>query len=144
MAVVLTTILNCNNVNFSSGGNNIEQIDGLPTTPTDFSQSNCTLQYPYQSSTPATNVAFNESRIMAAFSAENDIDPNLGLTINIWYGDEKSMTLGVSSITVVDSSGHSTTTNYTLSGLPSDPEEPVGAPDGRDRHHRQSGRSRRK
>ena len=73
--------------------------------------------YPYSSSNPLTNVAFNESEIMAGAS----VNVATG-TFDMFYTDEHAMTLGVSQVVVTAANGTTATTNYNVSSLTSDPE----------------------
>jgi hypothetical protein len=71
--------------------------------------------YPYASSDALTNVAFNESSVLVA--------SNLDLTngfFDVWYSDEHALALGVNQVTVISSSG-TTTTNYNVSPLGTNP-----------------------
>ncbi len=76
-----------------------------------------TPAYPYSSSNPNTNVVFNESTVLAGASVNV-----ANSTLDMWYSDEHALNLGVSSVTVISATGHSTTTNYTVSPLTTDPE----------------------
>ena len=100
------------------------QIPGIPIgtnpgetpggTPISFGNTNCTIGYPVASANPATSVVFNESEILAAFGVQ-------GLTISVWYDDEHAMALGVRQVVVKAANGTSTTTNYPVSALSSNP-----------------------
>jgi uncharacterized repeat protein (TIGR01451 family) len=79
-----------------------------------------------------TSAAFNESDVLVG------VTPLPGATINIangtiglFYSDETAMTLGVSQVTTITSSG-TTTTDYPVSAIPSSPGEvtdpQLGAP----------------
>jgi hypothetical protein len=71
--------------------------------------------YPYPSSNPLTSIAFNESSVL--------VGANLDLTngaFDVWYSDEHALALGIGTVVVKTSSG-TTTTNYALSPLTSDP-----------------------
>jgi hypothetical protein len=84
-----------NGINYNFG-----EVD--PFTP-------ASVPYPYSSSNPLTNIAFNESGVLA------DATVNVANgTLNMWYSDEHALTLGVSSVTVIASNGTSTTTNYAI------------------------------
>ncbi len=74
-----------------------------------------TPAYPYSSTNPLTDVAFNESSVLAG--ATVNLATN---TLDMWYTDEHALTLGVSSVTVQTANG-STTTNYNVTPLGSDP-----------------------
>jgi hypothetical protein len=71
--------------------------------------------YPYASSNPLTSIAFNESTVLKAAS----LDTTNG-TFDVWYSDEHALALGVGTVVVKTSSG-STTTNYPIAPLPSNP-----------------------
>ncbi len=71
--------------------------------------------YPFASSDPLTGVAFNESSVLAAAK----LDTTAGY-FEVFYTDEHALALGVNQVTVINSSG-STTTNYAVSPLTSDP-----------------------
>jgi hypothetical protein len=71
--------------------------------------------YPYVSSDPLTSVAFNESTVLEGAT----LDTTNGY-FEIWYSDEHALALGVNQVTVINSSG-TTTTNYAVSPLTSDP-----------------------
>ncbi|HQU46414.1 MAG TPA: Ig-like domain-containing protein, partial [Pirellulales bacterium] len=79
-----------------------------------------------------TGVAFNESGCLAGVtpSPGGTISLTNG-TIGLFYSDETAMTLGVSQVTTITSSG-TTTTDYPVSALPSSPgsvtNPQVGAP----------------
>ncbi len=71
--------------------------------------------YPFPSSNPLTSVAFNESSVLRA--------ANLDLTNNafqVWYNDEHALALGVGQVVVKTAAG-STTTNYPITPLTSNP-----------------------
>jgi hypothetical protein len=76
--------------------------------------SNC--GYPYASNYALTSTVFNESEVLA------DIVPTGGsyAVVRVFYGDEHALTLGVRSIIVKSASG-STSTDYPVSALASDP-----------------------
>src|SRR5262249_14652090 len=67
--------------------------------------------YPYSSSNPLTNVAFNESSTIAGAS----VDVANG-TFGLFYTDEHAMALGVRQVNVKTAKG-TTTTNYAISSL---------------------------
>lgn len=79
--------------------------------------SQCVIGYPYSSSNPRTSQTFSESGVLRAFATQAH---SYGNTINVWYNDEHALTLGVRQVIVKTSSG-STTTNYSVSGLPANP-----------------------
>lgn len=87
-------------------------------TPDAFDQSNCALKYPVSTSVAATNVPFNESEILAAFSPQ--FVASAGYTINAWYTDEHAMILGIREIQVTTASG-TTSTDYAVSPLTASP-----------------------
>ena len=61
--------------------------------------------YPYESSNPLTNVAFNESEVLRA------IAPSGGAplaSVRLFYNDEHALTLGVRSVSVQSASGTAT------------------------------------
>ncbi len=69
------------------------------------------VPYPYSSSNPLTDVAFNESQVLYGASV------NLATsTFDIFYSDEHALCLGVNSVSVTTSSG-TTTTNYSIAQL---------------------------
>jgi hypothetical protein len=77
--------------------------------------------YPYPSSNPLTSVVFNESTVLKG--------ANLDLTngnFELWYSDEHAMALGVSQVNVTTSTG-TTTTNYPVTPLTSDPGSALNA-----------------
>jgi hypothetical protein len=71
--------------------------------------------YPYPSSNPLTSVAFNESTVLKAAY----LDTTNG-TFDVWYSDEHALALGIRQVNVKTASG-TTTTNYQLSALTTDP-----------------------
>jgi hypothetical protein len=77
----------------------------------------CVLGYPYSSSNPRTSQTFSESVVLRDFTTAVN---GSGHTINVWYNDENALTLGVRQVVVKTSSG-TTTTNYAVSPLPSNP-----------------------
>jgi hypothetical protein len=71
--------------------------------------------YPYISNNPLTSVAFNESAVLRA--------ANLDLVngnFDLWYNDEHALALGVRQVNVTTAAG-TTTTNYPISPLSSNP-----------------------
>jgi hypothetical protein len=72
--------------------------------------------YPFLSSNPLTSVAFNESDVLAGAA----MDATHG-TFEVWYTDEHAMTLGVNQVTVKAANGTTTTTNYPVTAMTSDP-----------------------
>jgi hypothetical protein len=79
----------------------------------------CTPPYPFSSSNPKTNIAFNESTVLRAFTVSVNQTSCLG-TIQLFYNDEHALTLGVNKVSVKTTSG-TTTTNCDVTPLPSDP-----------------------
>ena len=96
------------------GGNNFTGNDtksiGVQPTVGDGLQD-----YPYPSSNPLTSVAFNESTVLRAAN----LDSTNGY-FDLWYSDEHALALGVGTVVVKTSSG-TTTTNYPISPLTSNP-----------------------
>jgi hypothetical protein len=88
--------------------------------PENFSSSNCNLTYPFSSATPASNVVFNESDVLYAFSPQGNVVATPGLTVSVWYIDEHAMTLGIRQVVVKTLAG-STTTNYSVSANTASP-----------------------
>jgi len=82
--------------------------------------TNCTIGYPFQSGDPRTNVPFNESTVLRAFSPQGTVTATPGLTIKVWYNDEHALVLGVRRV-VVKTSGGTTTTDYPVSPLSANP-----------------------
>jgi hypothetical protein len=75
----------------------------------------CNLGYP--SGSGRSSVVFNESQVLRAFTT---ITTGNNRTISAWYNDEHALTLGVRRVIVKTSSG-TTTTDYPISALGSDP-----------------------
>jgi hypothetical protein len=73
--------------------------------------------YPYSSTNPLTSTVFNESGVLRSIVPSGNW-PN-GV-VSLFYNDEHAMTLGVREVVVQSASG-STTTDYPVSALPSDP-----------------------
>jgi hypothetical protein len=71
--------------------------------------------YPYPSSNPLTSIAFNVSTVLKA--AKLDLTNG---AFDLWYSDEHALALGVGTVVVKTSTG-TTTTNYPLAPLTSDP-----------------------
>src|SRR2546426_617552 len=82
--------------------------------------TSCVIAYPFDSSDPRTNVSFAESEVLRAFSPPQSVNATPGLTIKVWYNDEHALTLGVRRVIVKTHSG-TTTTDYPVSALPSNP-----------------------
>lgn len=91
---------------------------GATTTTAPPKPGQCTLGYPYVSTNPLTSITFNESTVLRAFAPA--IATGSGDTIRVWYNDEHALTLGVRQVVVKTKSGTSTT-NFSVSKLPSDP-----------------------
>jgi hypothetical protein len=72
-------------------------------------------EYPYPSSNPLTSVAFNESTVLKAAT----VDTANGY-FEVWYSDEHALALGVGQVNVKTAAG-TTTTNYAVAPLTSDP-----------------------
>jgi hypothetical protein len=73
--------------------------------------------YPYASSNPLTSTVFSESGVLRSI-VPSGTWPN-GV-VSVFYNDEHALTLGVRSVVVKDANG-TTTTDYPVSALPSDP-----------------------
>src|SRR5207248_595004 len=74
--------------------------------------------YPYTSSTNVlTSVTFNEDGVLRGIQPSGTASSGL---VKLFYNDEHAMTLGVRSVVVTSAAG-STTTNYSVSSLSSDP-----------------------
>src|SRR4051812_6357108 len=73
--------------------------------------------YPYSSSNALTSVVFNESDVLRAIQPSGSASSGV---VRLFYNDEHAMTLGVRSVVVKTASG-STTTDYPVSPLLSDP-----------------------
>jgi hypothetical protein len=71
--------------------------------------------YPYASSNPLTSIAFNESGVLVG----SKLDTTNGY-FDLWYSDEHALALGVGTVVVKTSTG-TTTTNYPIASLNSDP-----------------------
>ncbi|MBV9124325.1 MAG: carboxypeptidase regulatory-like domain-containing protein [Planctomycetes bacterium] len=71
--------------------------------------------YPFLSSNPLTSVAFSESDVLRAAK----LDAAQG-TFEVWYNDEHALALGVGQVIVKTAAG-TTTTNYPITALTSDP-----------------------
>jgi len=88
--------------------------------------SACTPPYPFTSSNPKTNIAFNEStvlrKVQASVVGTGNCTPN---QIQVFYNDEHSLTLGVNQISVKTLSG-TTTTNCDVTPFPSPAPSPSG------------------
>ncbi len=74
--------------------------------------------YPYTSSNDIlTSVTFNESGVLRAIEPSGSASAGV---VRMFYNDEHAMTLGVRSVVVSSASG-TTTTNYTVTPLSTDP-----------------------
>jgi hypothetical protein len=73
--------------------------------------------YPYVSTNPLTSVVFNESEVLRAIQPAGSWP---GGVVRMFYNDEHALTLGVRSV-VVNSSSGTTTTDYSVAPLTSDP-----------------------
>jgi hypothetical protein len=71
--------------------------------------------YPFASPNPLTSIAFSESDVLVA----SKLDVANG-TFDVWYTDEHALSLGVRQVNVITASG-TTTTNYSLTPLSTDP-----------------------
>ncbi|MCX6032787.1 MAG: hypothetical protein NT169_26320 [Chloroflexi bacterium] len=108
------------------GAGPVAQPAKLPQSPAVNAQSpTCTptvdsCGYPYSSSNALTSVVFNESEVLRGFSPVNGGVARPGDTLKVWYNDEHALTLGVRQVQVKTSSG-TTTTNYSLTPLATNP-----------------------
>jgi len=82
--------------------------------------ASCVIGYPFKSSDPRTDVDFNESEVLRAFSPQQTVNATPGLTIKVWYNDEHALTLGVRRVIVKTLTG-TTTTDYPFSALLQNP-----------------------
>src|SRR5207247_2002975 len=82
--------------------------------------SSCVIGYPFKSSDPRTDVSFNESAVLRAFSPQQIVNATPGLSIKVWYNDEHALTLGVRRVIVQTKAG-TTTTDYPVSALSTNP-----------------------
>jgi uncharacterized repeat protein (TIGR01451 family) len=85
----------------------------------------CTLGYPSGSAPAPSSVTFSESEVLRAASAlkpngEADAVAGPSDRIALWYNDEHALTLGVRQVSVKTSTA-TTTTNYAITPLPSNP-----------------------
>lgn len=74
--------------------------------------------YPTTTSNPLTATVFNENEVLRAIRPAGSW-PN-GV-VEMFYNDEHAMTLGVREVVVKSSATNSTTTDYPITALPSDP-----------------------
>lgn len=103
----------------TDGGTVVQNPDGTGETiepPVPFTQTNCQIMYPFLSGNPATNVQFNESSVLAAYSPSGSVTATPGMTLSAWYSDEHALTLGIRQIVVITAQG-STVTNYPVTAL---------------------------
>jgi hypothetical protein len=82
--------------------------------------------YPYASSTPLTSVTFNEVEVLRAIQPAGAVPTAI---VRLFYNDEHALTLGVRSVVVKTAAG-TTTTDYAVSALPSDPGSVTSAQTG--------------
>jgi Flp pilus assembly protein TadG len=82
------------------------------------SPTQCVLGYPYSSSNPRTSQTFSESGVLRGFTTQAKASGN---TIDVWFNDEHALTLGVRQVVVKTSATKSTTTNYSVSTMSSNP-----------------------
>jgi hypothetical protein len=82
--------------------------------------------YPYASSTPLTNVVFNEVEVLRAIEPAGSIPMAI---VRLFYNDEHALTLGVRRVAVKDASG-TTNTDYPVSALASNPGSVTNAETG--------------
>jgi len=90
-----------------------------PTTtasPTPCALGSCTPPYPFASSNPRTNIAFNESEVLRAFRLTGVTEDCIPRTLQLFYNDEHALTLGVRQINEITCLG-TTTTNYPVSPM---------------------------
>ena len=104
----------------SATGTPVPTPTGTPTPCNPLSP--CTPAYPFASNNPLTNIAFIESGVLRTFtvSVTNACLPDQAGSIKLFYNDEHALTLGVRQV-VVKTSSQTTTTNYPISALPSNP-----------------------
>jgi len=145
--ILICFLMGCSHANFGTndqssvnsdgiagpGGNETHQPNGtdavgnivqLPSPPQSFTPSNCMIGYNNQVANAAnpTQVVFNESDVLTAVSPSQTLTPTPGLTLSLWYSDEHAMTLGVSHVTVIDSAGNKSETDYALSAQGTSPD----------------------
>jgi hypothetical protein len=82
--------------------------------------------YPYTSSSPLTSVVFNENDVLRAIVPAGALPM---ASVRVFYNDEHALTLGVRSVAVKTASG-TTTTDYPVSSLTSDPGSVTNAQTG--------------
>ncbi len=110
-----------------NGGNNWT---GNLTPGTNVTPNMGALLYPFASSNPLTSIGFSESDVLVSAK----LDTTNG-TFDVWYTDEHALSLGVRQVNVITASG-TTTTNYAVAPLTSDPgaalNPAIGDPAGTD------------
>jgi uncharacterized repeat protein (TIGR01451 family) len=74
----------------------------------------CSIGYPFVSSNPRTNIAFNENDILRGFMRATATDGTE--TIRLWYSDEHGMALGARQVSIKTASG-TTVQTYPLSAM---------------------------
>jgi hypothetical protein len=111
-----------------TGGNGYAGVDGGVVTckPGVAGVAVTDCGYPYSSSTPLTSVTFNEVEVLRAIEPAGGTPTAI---IRLFYNDEHALTLGVRSVVVKTTSG-TTTTDYPVSALPSDPGSVTNAQTG--------------
>jgi hypothetical protein len=82
--------------------------------------------YPYISSNALTSVVFNENEVLRAIVPAGALPM---ASVRVFYNDEHALTLGVRSVAVKTASG-TTTTDYPVSSLTSDPGSVIAAQTG--------------
>jgi hypothetical protein len=93
-------------------------IAGASATCSGSSLSTVVLDCGYPSSASAlSGTAFNEDDVLRAIVAGGS---SSGGVVKVFYNDEHALTLGVRSVVVTSPAG-STSTDYTVAGLPADP-----------------------
>ena len=86
------------------------------------SQCVCVLGYPDNSNPPRSQVVFNESDVLRAFSPDASSCATNGGTIKLWYSDEHALLLGVRRVVVKNSTGAIiSTTDYPVTSLLANP-----------------------
>src|SRR5205823_1901045 len=77
-----------------------------PTSTVCGALGSCTPPYPFVSSSPRTNIAFNESEVLRAFRVSVTSDGCTPIAIQMFYNDEHAMTLGVRQTQVITCAGN--------------------------------------
>ena len=80
----------------------------------------CNVGYPDNSNPPRSQVIFNESEVLRALDPGPTACGPAGGSIELWYNDEHSLTLGVRRVIVKTTSG-TTTTDYPITPTPAAP-----------------------